>query len=271
MNIQYVALGGSAYRSPGTGNGGAKSEIYVIEVNPRSSRTIPFISKVTGVPMVKLAINAMLGKSLAEQGYEGGLWRRQKLVAVKAPVFSMSKLAGVDTYLGPEMKSTGEVMGIDYEFRPALAKALMAAGLMLPPRGAILLSISPQTKPESVPMIRGLAEAGYRIYATAGTAAVIHDMGIAAEVVPKIGEGAHPDVVEIINSGKVDAVVNTAAGDSAGLQDGFEIRRAAVEQRIPCFTSLDTARSAVESLAESAASYSIRPLPAYRAGREGPA
>ncbi|MCX8214454.1 MAG: carbamoyl-phosphate synthase large subunit, partial [SAR202 cluster bacterium] len=110
MNIQYVALGGPAYRSPDTGNGGAKSEIYVIEVNPRSSRTIPFISKVTGVPMVKLAVNAMHGKSLAEQGYEGGLWKRQELVAVKAPVFSMSKLAGVDTYLGPEMKSTGEVM-----------------------------------------------------------------------------------------------------------------------------------------------------------------
>ena len=267
MNIQYVALGGPAYRSPGTGNGEAKSEIYVIEVNPRSSRTIPFISKVTGVPMVKLAINAMLGKSIAEQGYEGGLWRRQKLVAVKAPVFSMSKLAGVDTYLGPEMKSTGEVMGIDYEFRPALAKALMAAGMMLPPRGSILLSISPQTKSEAVPMVEGLAKAGYRIYATKGTAAMVRGLGIDVETVPKISDGVRPNVVDIINTGKVDAVVNTAAGDSAGLQDGFEIRRAAVEQRIPCFTSLDTARAAVESLAEGAASYSIRPLPAYRAGR----
>jgi carbamoyl-phosphate synthase large subunit len=270
MNIQYVALGGPAYRSPDTGNGGAKSEIYVIEVNPRSSRTIPFISKVTGVPMVKLAVNAMHGKTLAEQGYEGGLWKRQELVAVKAPVFSMSKLAGVDTYLGPEMKSTGEVMGIDYEFRPALAKALMAAGLMLPPRGSILLSISPQTKPEAEPMIRGLAEAGYHIYATPGTAEMVRELGIDVEEVPKILGDEHPHVVDIINGGKVDAVINTVTRDRKVLQDGFRIRRAAVEQRIPCFTSLDTARAVVESLSGDAASYSIRPLPAYRAGPEGP-
>ena len=133
MNIQYVVVGdGSPYRSPSAAadNGtGGSTEIYVIEVNPRSSRTIPFISKVTGVPMVRLAVKAMLGRTLKEEGYEGGLWKRQKLVAVKAPVFSMSKLTGVDTYLGPEMKSTGEVMGIDTEFTPAVAKALMAAGL----------------------------------------------------------------------------------------------------------------------------------------------
>ena len=118
MNIQYVIVGGPAYRSPSSNTGRDKDDatsVYVIEVNPRSSRTIPFISKVTGVPMVKLAVGAMLGSSLKDQGYSGGLWRKKPLVAVKAPVFSMSKLSGVDTYLGPEMKSTGEIMGIDVE------------------------------------------------------------------------------------------------------------------------------------------------------------
>ena len=147
MNIQYVLVGGPAYRSPQSGGAdGGGAEVYVIEVNPRSSRTIPFISKVTGVPMVKLAVKVMLGRKLKELGYEGGLWKRQKLVGVKAPVFSMSKLTGVDTYLGPEMKSTGEVMGIDTEFTPAVAKALMAAGLSLKPGGSILLSIADRTR-----------------------------------------------------------------------------------------------------------------------------
>ena len=270
MNIQYVVLGGPAYRSPGALNGnasGARSKVYVLEVNPRSSRTIPFISKVTGVPMVKLAVNAMLGKTLEEQGYEGGLWKKQKLVGVKAPVFSMSKLAGVDTYLGPEMKSTGEVMGIDYAFRPALAKALMAAGLMLPPKGSILLSLSDRTKAESVPMIEGLAEAGYELYATPGTAAMIRGMHMPVVEVPYLLSEKHPDVVDVIVDGTVDAVVNTVTGDMATLQDGFEIRRAAVERRIPCFTSLDTARAAVESLANGDGGYSVKPLPVYREGR----
>ncbi len=270
MNIQYVVLGGSAYRSPGAPNGNAsvaRSEVFVLEVNPRSSRTIPFISKVTGVPMVKLAVNAMLGRTLKEQGYKGGLWTKQKLVAVKAPVFSMSKLVGVDTYLGPEMKSTGEVMGIDYEFRPALAKALMAAGLMLPRRGSILLSLSDRTKADSVSMIEELAEAGYDLYATPGTAAMIRNMGITVAEVPYLQSEQHPDVVDVIVDGTVDAVVNTVTGDMATLQDGFEIRRAAVEQRIPCFTSLDTARAAVESLASGDTGYNVKPLPVYREGR----
>ena len=135
MNIQYVVAGGPAYRSPGGESATRDTQVFVIEVNPRASRTIPFISKITDVPMVRLAIGVMLGKSLPEQGYRGGLWKRQRLVAVKAPVFSMSKLAGVDTYLGPEMKSTGEVMGLDHDFRGALSKALIAAGLTLHPRG----------------------------------------------------------------------------------------------------------------------------------------
>ena len=269
MNIQYVVVGGPAYRSPG-GNGGnsgnGRTEVYVLEVNPRASRTIPFISKVTGVPMVSLAIKAMLGKSLEDQGYQGGLWKRQKLVGVKAPVFSMSKLAGVDTYLGPEMKSTGEVMGIDHDFRSALSKALMAAGMMLPPRGSILLSIADRHKAEAVPMIRDLAKADYRLYATEGTAAMITGLGIPVKAVPKRLNEGHPNVVDVIADGTVDAVVNTVTGDREVLQDGFDIRRSAVDRRIPCFTSLDTARTAVESLAGGPPRYSVKPLSQYLDG-----
>ena len=269
MNIQFVVLGGPAYRSPGMVNGGKgdeATEVYVLEVNPRSSRTIPFISKVTGVPMVRLGINAMLGKTLRQQGYEGGLWKKQDLVGVKAPVFSMSKLAGVDTYLGPEMKSTGEVIGLDYEFGPAVTKALMAAGLMLPDEGAILLSIADRDKADSLRMVNDLAAAGYRIYATSGTAAMVRAQGIDAVEVPKLDDGGRPNVVDVIADGTVDAVVNTLSGDREALQDGFEIRREAVERRIPCFTSLDTARAAVESLTSGADAYNVKPLPTYRNG-----
>ena len=277
MNIQYVVVGdGSPYRSPKSGNSSSTpspstgegdnsdTEIYVIEVNPRSSRTIPFISKVTGVPMVRLAVKAMLGRTLREEGYEGGLWKRQKLVAVKAPVFSMSKLTGVDTYLGPEMKSTGEVMGIDTEFTPAVAKALMAAGLAVKPGDSVLLSIADQDKAESVQMMRDLNEAGCTMYATEGTAAMISGLGLPVIPLPKRLSVGHPNVVDVIEDGTVQAVVNTVTGDREVLQDGFAIRRAATEARIPCFTSLDTARAAVESMVGSGADYSIKPLPEYR-------
>ena len=266
MNIQYVVIGGAAYRSPATNQDGGNqdTQVFVIEVNPRASRTIPFISKVTGVPMIRLAIKAMLGKSITEAGYEGGLWKRQKLVAVKAPVFSMSKLSGVDTYLGPEMKSTGEVMGIDTNFSSAVAKALIASGMMLPEKGSILLTIADRDKADAVPMIRQLAEAGYGLFATAGTAGMIRGLGIDAFAIPKAQTGERPNTVDIIADGTVSAVVNTIEGDRESLEDGFEIRRAAVDQRIPCFTSLDTARAAVESLIGGAANYNIKPLPEYR-------
>ena len=266
MNIQYVVVGGETYRSPATGgtNGNQNTQVFVIEVNPRASRTIPFISKVTGVPMIRLAIKAMLGKSITEAGYEGGLWKRQKLVAVKAPVFSMSKLSGVDTYLGPEMKSTGEVMGIDTDFSSAVAKALIASGMMLPEKGSILLTIADRDKADAVPMIRQLAEAGYGLFATEGTAGMIRGLGIDAFAIPKAHTGEHPSTVDIVADGTVSAVVNTIEGDRESLEDGFEIRRAAVDQRIPCFTSMDTARAAVESLTGGAANYSIKPLPEYR-------
>ena len=176
----------------------------------------------------------------------------------------MSKLSGVDNYLGPEMKSTGEVMGIDTDFSSAVAKALMASGMMLPEKGSILLTIADRDKADAVPMIRQLADAGYGLFATEGTARLIQGLGIDAFAIPKVHTGEHPSTVDIIEDGTVAAVVNTIEGDRESLEDGFEIRRAAVDRRIPCFTSLDTARAAVESLIGGAANYSIKPLPEYR-------
>ena len=254
INVQFVIL-----------REGGQSTVYVLEMNPRASRTVPFIAKATGVPLVKLAVGTLLGKTIPEMGYPYGLWPPGHLVAVKAPVFSMLKLAGVDTYLGPEMKSTGEVMGIDTDFRAALAKALLAADMALPPKGSILLSLADRTKPEAIPIIRRLAQAGYRLYATEGTAALIRGLGLeVAEVTKRLSQG-HPNVVDIIRQGLVDAVINTPEGaQMATIKDGFYIRRAAVERRIPCFTSIDTARAAVEALVVDQHRFSVQPLAEYR-------
>ena len=240
-----------------------ESSVYVIEVNPRASRTIPFISKITGVPMVRLATKTMMGISLKEQGYSGGLWKKQKLVGIKAPVFSMSKLIGVDTYLGPEMKSTGEVMGIDYTFEAALIKALMAAGLMLPGKGGLLFSIADKDKQEALPIIRGFNALGYNIYATEGTGKLIEQNEIPVKLIGKKLNEGHPNVVDIINEGLVSGVINTVTGGRTALQDGFEIRRRATERQIPCFTSLDTARVALKALAKGGAAYNVRPMKEY--------
>jgi len=252
MNIQFVIMRGPDH-----------SSVYVLEVNPRASRTIPFISKVTGVPMVKVATKVMLGIPLQEQGYQTGLWKKQGLVGIKAPVFSMSKLAGVDTYLGPEMKSTGEVMGIDYTFDAALAKALLAAGLMLPQKGAILLSIADRDKPEALPIVRSLSSMDYRFYATEGTAAMIEREGLPVRFITKKLSEGHPNVVDVIQDGWVDGVVNTISGERTPLRDGFYIRRAATEKRIPCFTSLDTFRATVQALVGNNKTFNVKPLGEY--------
>ena len=267
MNVQYVIVGGSPYRSPqAMREDNIVSTVYVLEVNPRASRTVPFLSKVTDVPMVKLATKVMLGKTLAEMGYKGGLWKRQHLVAVKAPVFSMSKLAGVDTYLGPEMKSTGEVMGIDFDFQGAVAKALLAGGMMFRSGDSVLLSIADKDKVESLHFIRALVESGCKLYATEGTAAMVEGLGIPVTMITKKLSEGHPNVVDVIMDGTVNAVVNTVTGERAPLQDGFQIRRAAVERRIPCFTSLDTARAAVESLLSGPGAYNVRSRNEYLNG-----
>jgi len=254
MNIQFVIMAGD----------GKGSSVYVLELNPRASRTIPFISKVTGVPMVKVATKVMLGKTLHEQGYSTGLWEEQKLVGIKAPVFSMSKLAGVDTYLGPEMKSTGEVMGIDHNYDAALAKALQAAGLMLLPQGAILFSIADRDKSEALPIIKKFSEIGCKLYATEGTAKAIESAGLPVTIITKKLSEGHPNVIDVITDNTVSGIVNTITGGRIPLKDGFRIRRAAAERRIPCFTSLDTIQAALKVLLSGSHIYSVKPLPEYR-------
>jgi len=268
MNVQYVIMrpeGSWAHDDPGPPTlSTSNAEVYVLEVNPRASRTVPFISKVTGVPMVSLAVQVMLGKTLRDLGYQPGLWPQQHLVAVKAPVFSMSKLIGVDTYLGPEMKSTGEAMGVDKTFQAALAKALQAADMALPRTGAILLSLADHTKAEAVPLVRSLAQAGYSIYATEGTATMIRALGIPVEQVPKRLDQGYPNVVDVIREGLVNAVINTPEGRiTETLRDGFHIRRAAAEKRIPCLTSIDTAAAAVHALVAEDPHFTIQPLRDY--------
>ncbi len=254
INIQFVIHAG---------------RIYVLEVNPRASRTVPFLSKATGVPMVELSTGIMLGRSLAEQGYQGGLWPRQPLVAVKAPVFSMAKLRGVDVHLGPEMKSTGEVMGIDRNFEAAFYKALVAAGLAIPPHGSILITLADEDKADSVEMIRQLVRMGHKLYASEGTAALIERHGMPVQMVTRrIGRG-HPDTLDVILDRTVDCVINTPGPADKEILDGLEIRRAAVERGVPCITSIDTARTIVAAMSKSDAVYSVQPYPEYRQSGTG--
>ncbi len=252
MNIQYVITGGGTYRSsaadPERSEADAKnSETYVIEVNPRSSRTIPFISKVTGIPMIRIATQAMLGKKLRDMEWGTGLMPRKDLVAVKAPVFSMNKLTSVDTFLGPEMKSTGEVMGIDRSYVPAVTKALIASSHSINRGDSVLLSVADSAKSDAERLIRILGDNGHSIYATSGTASFVQSLGYPVTEVDRILATNKTNVVTVINDGTVQAVVNVPTGGRAAEQDGFYIRRAAVERRIPCFTSIDTARCAVEA------------------------
>jgi len=177
-------------------------------------------------------------------------------------------LTGVDSYLGPEMKSTGEVMGIDYAFEAALVKALLAAGLMLPQKGSLLLSIADRDKAESLPLIKDLHSLDYRLCATEGTAAMIESIGLPVKMVTKkLGEG-HPNVIDVIQDNSVSGVINTITGGRVPLQDGLDIRRAAAEKRIPCFTSLDTARVAIEALADSSQIFNVQPLREYLKSRK---
>ncbi len=243
---------------------------------------MPFLSKVTGVPMVDLATQIPLGQTLAQLGYGGlpdGLWPEQRLFAVKGPVFSMSKIIGAEMALGPEMKSTGEVMGIDETYPAALRKALIAAGIEVPQRdGAAFVTIADRDKAEALPIVRRLGALGYRFYATEGTARLLEEHGLSVTAVPRIsqdnatGSPANRDgseIIRLIRSRTVQLVINTITGgtgqvrEGIEIQDGFRIRRAAVETGIPCLTSLDTARAVVEALTD-ASGYSVRPFAEYR-------
>ena len=250
LNIQFIVEEG---------------RVWVLEVNPRSSRTVPFLTKVTGVPLVRLAVAISLGATLAELGHarDDGIAPDAPLVAVKAPVFSMAKLLDVDTYLGPEMKSTGEVIGVDRTFAPALWKSLVAAGLAPVPSGEVLITVADKDKDEVVPIIEGLHWLGYDLVATRGTAALIRALGIDVREIGKLSEGTD-EIVRIIRSGRCAAVVNTPTLGRTVDRDGFLIRRAAVEARVPCLTSLDTALAVVTALRASAVTYDVAPLAEYR-------
>jgi len=234
INIQFVEF---------------EDELYVLEVNPRSSRTIPFISKVTGIPMVKLATEIILGKSLRDLGYQGGLQAQPNYYAVKVPVFSFNKLEQVDITLGPEMKSTGEVMGIDRSLKAALYKGLIAAGVEIPVKGTIAATIADKDKEEAIPILQKFAQMGFKLLATEGTAAALLKAGVKVQKVNKFKE-THPNIVDLIREGKVDFVVNTLTHGRKPFSDGFHIRRAAVELNVPCLTSLDTLKAMQEVIQE---------------------
>ena len=225
LNIQYVVV---------------NDEVYVIEVNPRSSRTVPFLSKVTDVKMVNLATRIALGSTLKELGYKSGLVPPKPYVAVKAPVFSFAKMQDVDISLGPEMKSTGEVMGIDYHYARALYKAIIGAGMNVPIKGRILFTVADKDKEEMKQLAKAFSELGFQISATEGTAKAIQSLGIDADVVGKVHERS-TDIIQMIKLGQINMVINTLTQGKGSAKDGFKIRRATVEHGIACLTSLDTA------------------------------
>ena len=234
VNIQYVVYNG---------------DVYVIEVNPRSSRTVPYISKVTGVPMVDIATRVMLGHRLRDMGYGSGLYPEAEYVAVKVPVFSFEKLHDVDTMLGPEMKSTGEVLGIAHNFEEALLKGLTAAGYKLNHKdeGNLLLTVKDSDQIEVLEIAEKFEKLGYHLYATPGCASVLNRHMIAANTVRKM-DGDHPNIMDLIESGKLDYIISTSSKGRIPARHSVQIRRKAVELSIPCLTSLDTANALANCL-----------------------
>ncbi|QJC52468.1 carbamoyl-phosphate synthase large subunit [Paenibacillus albicereus] len=231
---------------------------YVIEVNPRSSRTVPFLSKVTGLPMANLATRAILGTKLAELGHVDGLWPEDKFVSVKVPVFSFAKLRRVDPTLTPEMKSTGEVMGRDEQYAKALYKGLIGAGMKIPLQGSIVATVSDKDKAEALELLKGFYAIGYKIIATGGTAAALEAEGIAVQRVNKLSEGS-PNILDLIRSGQAQFVFNTLTKGKTPERDGFRIRREAVENGVVCMTSLDTVRALLNML--QTINFSSNPMP----------
>ena len=226
INIQYIVR---------------DEHVYVIEVNPRSSRTVPFLSKVTGIPMVNVATKCAMGVSLKEQGYEAGLRLFPDYYAVKAPVFSFNKMSNVDITLGPEMKSTGEVMACDYQYSRALYKACIASGIQVPNEGSILMTVADLDKEEAVELAKGFEDLGYVVTATSGTAKYLIENGVNVRVATKVSEGT-PNILDDIKAGRINMVINTSNHGRDAERDGFKIRRATVEHAIACLTSMDTAR-----------------------------
>ncbi|QRF23790.1 carbamoyl-phosphate synthase large subunit [Alicyclobacillus sp. TC] len=249
VNIQFVIQNG---------------QVYVIEVNPRSSRTVPFLSKVTGVPMVELAMHAVLGAPLTQLGYESGLLPEPHQVSVKVPVFSFAKLRGVDISLGPEMKSTGEVMGREATYAKALYKGMLATGMQIPDHGTILATIADKDKEEAYPLLKRFSLLGFHLAATEGTARYLKENGLSVRVVNKLAQGT-PNLANDIQEGKIQLVFNTLTRGLKPERDGFRIRRTAVEHGVPCLTSLDTVRALLEVL--ETLRFQSNPIEAYKLHR----
>jgi carbamoyl-phosphate synthase large subunit len=244
LNIQYVI---------------SKDQVYVLEVNPRSSRTVPFLSKITNIPMAKIATKAILGVSIVEQGYSPGIVPEKNGVYVKVPVFSFAKLRSVDITLGPEMKSTGEVMGKDSTLEKALYKGLIASGMNIQKFGTVLFTVADKDKQESLKLAKRFAANGYRLMATSGTAAVLQSAGLPVKEIGKIGSEGKT-LLDVIHNGEAQFIVNTLTKGKQPERDGFRIRREAVENGVPCLTSLDTADAilkVIESMNFSAEAMAI--------------
>lgn len=220
-----------------------EENVYVLEVNPRSSRTVPFLSKITGIAMSHVATRCILKESLAEQGYQEGIHPEGNRTFVKAPVFSFAKLRSVDTALGPEMKSTGEALGSDVTLEKALYKALLASGVRFPSHGNVLMTIADADKKEALKIARGFYQIGYGIYATGGTAEYLRANGIDVHDAIKISENPDKNVLNLIRMGRVSLIINTMSQNKNVSKDGFLIRRTAAENNISCLTSLDTAKA----------------------------
>ena len=232
VNVQYVVY---------------QDTVYVIEVNPRSSRTVPYISKVTNVPMVELATRCMLGEPLKEMGFGVGLYPERDYVAVKVPVFSFEKLRNLDIQLGPEMKSTGEVLGLAKTFENALLKGLVAAGYKMKKSGGVLITVRDSDKLEAMEVADRFRSLGFDIYATAGTANRLNKEMIPSSAVRKMHE-AHPNIVDLLESGKIDYILSTDAHGRDPKLASVQMRRLAVERAIPVFTSVDTAKAMLRCL-----------------------
>jgi carbamoyl-phosphate synthase large subunit len=255
MNVQYAIHNG---------------KVYVIEVNPRASRTVPYVSKATGYPIAKIAVALMMGRKLKDMPElpQGELPTRKN--CVKSPVFPFNKFIGVDPILGPEMRSTGEVMGVGETFGEAFAKAQLSANNPLPESGAVFISINSRQKQEVAPLARKYAELGFDIYATRGTASVIHAAGMECKTVFKVNEG-RPNVVDLVKDRIVDLIINTPSGAHA-FEDERAIRRAAVQYQIPCITTLSAARAAADGIqARRAGAVSVLSLQELHRVEEKPA
>ncbi|NLL79932.1 MAG: carbamoyl-phosphate synthase large subunit [Clostridiales bacterium] len=232
INIQFIAIG---------------EDVYVIEVNPRSSRTVPYISKVTGIPIVDLATEVIIGKTIKELGYEPGLQKEADYYAIKMPVFSFEKIRGAEISLGPEMKSTGECLGIAKDFNEALYKAFLGAGVNLPKHKQMIITVKDADKGEAIEIGRRFEKLGYKIYATRSTANALKEAGVNARKVNKIQQES-PTVMDLLLGHKIDLVIDTPTQGRDKSRDGFLIRRTAIETGVNCLTSLDTARALVTSL-----------------------